>query len=148
MQRAIEDSLLTASPLARRVYANDRWSAVAVQRFVNKVMAATIATVRPDGKPHAAVVLTACLDGDVYFTAAVGSLLLGNLRRRAAISMTITAPEHDLTIHGEAEALGRASDLPELVHALHRLSRRGQFLPRDWEGFLYVVRIDRIFLSS
>jgi Pyridoxamine 5'-phosphate oxidase len=111
-------------------------------------MAATIATLRSDGKPHAAVVLSACLNGDLYFTAAVGSLLLGNLRRRSAISMTITAPEHDLTIHGEAESLGKASDLPELVEALHRLSRRGQFLPRDWDGFLYAVRIDRIFLSS
>ncbi len=62
--------------------------------------------------------------------------------------MTIAAPEHDLTIHGEAEAMGQAGDLPELVQALDRLSGRGRFLPRDWDGFLYVVRVDRIFLSS
>ncbi len=70
LQRTIDVSPRTASPLTRRIYANDRWSAAAVQRFVNKVMAATIATVRPDGRPHAAVVLCACVDGDLYFTVA------------------------------------------------------------------------------
>jgi len=147
LQRAIDVTLVAASPLARRVYANDRWSAVAVQRFINKVMAATVATVRDDGRPHAAVVLTACLDGTVYFTASSGSLLLRNLEREPAVSITVADREHDLTIHGHADRLGRASDLVELVRELHGLSRRGQFIPRDWDGYLYAVHIDRIFLS-
>jgi pyridoxine/pyridoxamine 5'-phosphate oxidase len=147
LQRAIDSSLATASPLARRIYANDRWSAPSVERFVNNVMGATVATVRADGRPHAAVVLTACLEGIVYFAVSVGSVLLRNLEREAAMAMTVADREHDLTIHGEAERLGKASDLPDLVKELNRLSRRGQFIPREWNGYLYAVRIERIFLS-
>jgi pyridoxine/pyridoxamine 5'-phosphate oxidase len=147
LQRVIDATLVAASPLARRIYANDRWSAAQVQRFINRVMAATVATVRRGGEPHAAVVLTACLDGTVYFTASDGSLLLRNLQQQPAASMTVTDRDHDLTIHGHVDRLGRASDLPELVNKLHGLSRRGQFIPRDWDGFLYAVHIDRIYLS-
>jgi pyridoxine/pyridoxamine 5'-phosphate oxidase len=147
LQWAIDHSLERGSSLAKRVYANDRWSASSVQQFINKVMAATVATVRSDGRPHAAVVLAACLDGTVHLTASVGSVLLRNLRHQPDVSMTIADRDHDVTIHGRAEALGKASDLPELVRDLHTLSRRGQFLPRDWDGYLYAVRIDAIFVS-
>lgn len=147
LQRVIESSLATASPLARRVFANERWSAASVQRFINRVMAATVATVRSDGRPHAAVVLAACRKGSVYFTATLGSVLLRNLERQPAVAITVTDRDHDLTLLGEAVRLGRASDLPELVRDLHALSRRGQFTPRDWDGYLYLVRIERIFLS-
>jgi hypothetical protein len=44
-------------------------------------MGATVATPRADGRPHAAVVLTACLEGTVHFAASVGSALLRNLER-------------------------------------------------------------------
>ncbi|MGH9138049.1 MAG: pyridoxamine 5'-phosphate oxidase family protein [Acidimicrobiales bacterium] len=147
LQRVIDVTLVSASPLARRVYANDRWSADGVQRFINRVMAATIATARGDGRPHAAVVLTACLDGIVYFTASDGSLLSRNLLQQPEISMTVVDRDHDLTIHGQAERLGKASELAGLVNELHGLSGRGQFIPRDWDGCLYAVHIDRIFLS-
>jgi pyridoxine/pyridoxamine 5'-phosphate oxidase len=148
LQEVIDRSLATASPLSRRVYANDRWTAVAVQRFVNRVMAATVATARHDGLPHAAVVLAACLDGTLHFTASLGSVLLRNLQRQPAVSMTIADRDHDLTVHGHGEALGKASDLAALVAELHALSRRGQFLPRDWDGYIYAVGVDRIFLSK
>ncbi len=148
LQRAIDVSLANASPLARRIYANDRWSAAAVQAFVNRVMAATVATVRSDGRPHAAVTLTACLHGRVIFTATTGSLLLRNLERQPAISMTVTDRDHDLTIHGEAEGLGKAGELVDLLSELDALSRRGYFLPKGWNGRLYRARIDRIFLSA
>jgi pyridoxine/pyridoxamine 5'-phosphate oxidase len=147
LQHVIDVTLRSASPLARRVYANDQWSAATVQRFINRVMAATVATVRADGRPHAALVLTACLDGSVYFTASAGSLLLRNLERQSAVSMTVADRDHDLTIHGLVDKLGTASELPELVRALHALSRRGQFIPREWDGYLYAVHIDRIFIS-
>ena len=148
LQRVIDASLADASPLTRRVYANDQWSAAAVQAFVNRVMAATIATVRSNGTPHAAVVLSACLQGTVIFTATTGSVLLSNLKRQPAISMTVTDRDHDLTIHGEAERMGKAGELVDLVRELSGLSRRGYFLPRGWDGYLYRVRIDRIFLSA
>lgn len=148
LQRVIDVSLANASPLTRRVYANDRWSAAAAQAFINRVMAATIATVRSNGRPHAAVVLTACLRGTVIFTATSGSVLLRNLERQPAISMTVTDRDHDLTIHGAGECLGKAGDRTDLVMELGALSRRGHFLPSGWDGYLYQVRIDRIFLSA
>jgi pyridoxine/pyridoxamine 5'-phosphate oxidase len=147
LQRAIDLSLATASPLARRIYANERWSAARVRRFVNRVMAATVATVRDDGRPHAAVVLAACLEGTVYFAASQGSLLLRNVERHNAIAMTVADRAHDLAIQGEATRVGKASAVPDLVRDLHGLSRRGQFTPEGWEGYLYEVRIERLFLS-
>lgn len=140
-------SMASASPLAKRIYANDRWSPVAVERQINRVMAATVATVRPDGRPHASMVIAACLEGTVHLTASDGSVLLANLRRRPYISMTVADRDHDVTIHGRADPVGRASDLPELVRDLHALSPRGQFVPRDWDGYLYRVQIERIFIS-
>jgi pyridoxine/pyridoxamine 5'-phosphate oxidase len=147
LQRVLDSSLATASPLARRIYANPRWSAASVQRFVNRVMAATVATVRADGRPHASVVLVACREGSVYFTASRGSQLLRNLRHRPHVAMTVADRDHDLTLFGEAESLGLARDLPDLVRRLDHLSRRGRFIPQDWDGFLYQVDIERIFLS-
>jgi hypothetical protein len=87
------------------------------------------------------------MDGTVHLTASLGSVLLRNLRHQPAVSMTITDRDHDVTIHGHAVPLGKASDLPELVRDLHGLSRRGQFLPRHWDGYLYAVRVERIFVS-
>jgi hypothetical protein len=147
LQRVLDSSLATASPLARRIYANQRWSPASVQRFVNRVMAATVATVQADGRPHAAVVLVACGEGSIYFTASRGSRLLRNLRHRPQIAMTVTDRDHDLTLFGEAVSLGPAGDLPDLVRRLDQRSRRGQFIPQGWDGFLYEVHIDRIFLS-
>ena len=147
LQRAIDVSLATASPLTRRIYANERWSAARVQRFVNRVMGATVATVRADGRAHAAVVLAACREGTVYFAASRGSLLLRNLERHTAIAMTVADRNHDLIIQGEAERVGKASAVPNLLRDLRGLSRRGQFTPEGWDGYLYSVRIERIFLS-
>jgi pyridoxine/pyridoxamine 5'-phosphate oxidase len=148
LQRVIDGSLTSASPLAKRVYDNEAWSAERLQRFVNRVMAATVATVRADGRPHTAVVLTACLDGTVHFAATDGSTLLRNLERRPDVAMTVVDQYHDVTVHGTAHRLGRASELPDLVRSLHQLSRRGQFTPRGWEGSLWAVDPARIFLSS
>jgi pyridoxine/pyridoxamine 5'-phosphate oxidase len=148
LQRVIESSMATASPLARRIYSNHRWSAVSAQRFINKVMAATVATVRQDGRPHATVVLTACLGGTVHFAVSRGSVLLHTIEHRPAVAMTIIDRDHDVTLFGESVRLGTAGDLPDLVSELHALSRRGQFTPRDWNGFLYAVTLERIFLSA
>ena len=147
LQRVVDDTLRTASPLARRVYDNGAWSAGALQRFINRVMAATVATVREDGRPHASVVLVACLDGTVFFAVSGGSMLGRNLDRRATLALTVIDQHHDVTIHGTASRVGRATDAAPLVQRLHDLSRRGRFTPRNWDGDLWAVRPERIFLS-
>jgi hypothetical protein len=39
-----------------------------VERFLNSVRNLSVSTVTDDGEPHAAVVIAACLDGDIHFT--------------------------------------------------------------------------------
>ncbi len=147
LDAVIGHSLGHASQLSRRVYANGAWSAAMVCRFINRVMGATVATVRADGRPHAAMTLCACLDGEMYVTVSDGSLLLRNLLRQADVAITVTDREHDVTILGRLEVKGRASALPTLMADLHALTRRGQFTPPGWDGWMYSVRMEKIFIS-
>jgi pyridoxine/pyridoxamine 5'-phosphate oxidase len=147
LQEALEASLTHASPLTRSIFARNRLSALAVQRIINEVMGGTVATVSPEGSPHAAIVLVACLDGTILFTVSLHSRLLGDLHRNSTVALSVLAANHDLIVQGRAEKLGRAGDLPELVLDLHRLSRKGRFTPHGWPGYLYAISIDKIFAS-
>ncbi|HMC52303.1 MAG TPA: pyridoxamine 5'-phosphate oxidase family protein [Acidimicrobiales bacterium] len=147
LQRALDASLAGASPLSKRLFSRRGMDAGEVQKFVNRVMGATIATIGPDGRPHAALVLAACDDGTFIFTASPGSALLRNLRRLPDIALTVTAAEHDVTVRGSAEHLGQAAALDELLERLHSLSKRGRFTPPGWEGELYAVAVEKIFAS-
>ena len=91
--------------------------------------------------------LAACDDGALIFTASPGSALLRNLKRSPAVALTVTAPEHDVTVRGQAERLGPAGELDELLERLHSLSKRGRFTPPEWVGELYAVKIEKIFAS-
>lgn len=147
LQAAMDASLASASPLTRSLFARSRLRASGVQRLVNAVMSATVATVKSDGAPHAVLVLAACLDGTVIFTASPNTVLLGNLRRSPAVAITVASPDHDVVINGTAEVLGRARDLPALLDRLRRLSPKGRFTPEDWPGYLCSVKVDKIFVN-
>ena len=147
LQAAIDSSLQHANPLARRIYANHAWTASMVRRFVNGVMAATVATVRPDGRPHAAVTICGCLDGAFHFTVSDGSVLLRNLERQPAVAITVTDREHDLTAMGDAARAGRVGELPDLVRRLSAAVTRGQFVPEGWDGWIYTLPPAKVFLS-
>ena len=146
LQRALDKSREVASPLTSALFAA-RLRAAGVQAFINVVMAATVATVTPDGEPHATVVLAACHDGTIIFTASPRSRLLANLRRNPAVALTVTNPEHDVIVRGRATLAGKALDLPDLMDRLHRLSKKGRFTPEGWPGYLYAVAIEKIFVS-
>jgi pyridoxine/pyridoxamine 5'-phosphate oxidase len=147
LQQALDASLETASPLTRSIFARNRLTALAVQRIINDVMGGTVATVSPDGCPHAAIVLVACHDGTIVFTVSQRSRLLGDLKRSSRVALSVIAANHDVTVQGQAERLGKVGDLPELMRDLHRLSRKGRFTPHGWPGYLYAVAIDKIFAS-
>ncbi len=147
LDAVIGSSLSDASSLSRRVYANSAWSAAMVCRFINRVMGATVATVRADGRPHAAMTLCACLDGTIYVTVSEGSLLRRNLIRRPDVAITVTDREHDITVFGRLHLEGRAAELPALMAALHALTRRGQFTPPGWNGWIHSVQMEKIFIS-
>lgn len=118
-----------------------------MQRFINTVMAATVATVTADSQPHAAVALVACHSGTIIFTASPRSVLLANLRRNPIVALTVTNPEHDVIVRGRADVLGKAADLPLLIGQLRRLSKKGRFIPEGWHGYLYAVDVKTIFVN-
>jgi nitroimidazol reductase NimA-like FMN-containing flavoprotein (pyridoxamine 5'-phosphate oxidase superfamily) len=147
LQRALDESLETASDLTASLFSDGRLGAAGVQAFINAVMAATVATVTREGQPHATVVLAACHDGTVIFTTSPHSLLLANLRRNPSVALTVTNPEHDVIVRGRARLLGKAPDLPDVMDRLHRLSKKGRFTPEKWPGYLYSIAIEKVFLS-
>jgi hypothetical protein len=147
LEEALKASLVTASPLTRSLFSRSRLTALAVQRIINGVMGGTVATVSADSSPHAAIVGLACHDGNVIFTASPRSRLLADLRRDSRVALTVIAPHHDVIVQGRGECLGKATDLPELMGQLHRLSRKGRFTPHSWPGYLYSIAIEKIFAS-
>jgi hypothetical protein len=147
LQLELDASLATASALTRSLFSGSRLRAGGVQRLINTVMAATVATVTDDGQPHAAVALVACHNGTIIFTASPRSVLLANLRRNPLIALTVTNPEHDVIVRGRADLLGKAADLPTMIGQLHRLSRKGRFIPEAWPGYLYAVDVRKIFVN-
>jgi pyridoxine/pyridoxamine 5'-phosphate oxidase len=147
LQQALDTSLATASPLTSSVFSHSRLRASSVQRLINTVMGATVATVTADGQPHVAVVLVACHNGTIIFTASPHSVLLANLRRNPAVALTITNPDHDVIVRGQADLLGKAADLSALIGQLRKLSKKGRFTPEAWPGYLYAVKVGKIFVT-
>ncbi len=145
LQRALDTSLAGASPLTRQVF--KRATATLVERTVNRVMSATVATVGSDGKPHASVVAAGCVHGTIYLAVSAGSAVMGNLRRLPSVAVTVTSAEHDVVVRGEAVEMGKASDCEVLLAKLGAVSRRGRFMPPTWKGYLYRVLVERIFFN-
>ena len=145
LQRALETSLRVASPLTRTVFRQVK--AAVVERTINRMMCATVATAGRDGRPHAAVVAAGCVEGTIYLAVSAGSAVLGNLRRLPAVALTVTTGEHDVIVQGEAVEVGTASDAKALIAELGAVSRRGQFVPPTWNGYLYRVRPERVFFN-
>jgi hypothetical protein len=123
------------------------WTADAVQRFVNRVAAATVATVRPDGRPHAVLVVVACKDGVVHFTATPGSALLRDLERDERVALTVTDHVNGVMAQGRARRMGCGREVSGLIEELGVVLDRGRFTPEGWDGCVYAVEIDRLFAS-
>ncbi|HZU77897.1 MAG TPA: pyridoxamine 5'-phosphate oxidase family protein [Dehalococcoidia bacterium] len=152
LQAVVDRSLANASPLARALFGRSHFDATAIEAFVNRVGSATIATVRRDGRPHAAWTLACCAGGVIYFAAADGSVLLRTLRANDAVALTVTEQDHGLMADGRARILGRRSELPELMPALDTASSRGRFVDKDWDGsewngWICAVDLERVFAS-
>ena len=112
LQRALDTSLVTASPLTRSLFSRGHLRAGGVQRFINTVMGATVATVTADGHPHASVVLVACHGGTIIFTASPRSLLLATLRRDPGVALTVTKPDHDVIVRARPTRWARPPTWP------------------------------------
>ena len=78
-----------------------------------------LGTVRPDGRPHAAAVGAAWVDGDLYFTSSPATRKARNLAVRDACTISVRLEDIDLVLEGEASRITHASTL-DRVAGLYR----------------------------
>jgi hypothetical protein len=88
-----------------------------------------LGTVRPDGRPHAAGIGAAWLDGDLYFTSGPETRKTRNLTANPACTITARLEGIDLVLEGEAT---RVTDRPTLERGA-ALFREGGW-PAEVEG--------------
>ena len=146
LQAVIDRSLAGASPLTRELF-DEHMDAPALRDFINEVASATVATVGPNGRPHAALTLVACSNsGDVYIAVNPRSALSRNLKGSPFVALTVDASEHGLMAQGEAELVGLAPNLrATILPELDALMARGRWVPSDWDGAVYRLALERIF---
>src|SRR5437879_10848712 len=110
LQRVIDRSLGSASPCSRSLFEEATLDAAGVQHLVNEVGTAVVATARPDGRPHAAAVPVACLDGTIHLAVAPRSVLQRHLAvdTRVAVGLSPSVYERSLMAEGVARIVGRA----------------------------------------
>jgi Pyridoxamine 5'-phosphate oxidase len=78
-----------------------------------------LGTVRPDGRPHAAGIGVAELDGDLYFTSGPRTRKARNLAVNAACTVAVGLEGIDLVLEGRADRVAEAATL-ERAAALYR----------------------------
>jgi hypothetical protein len=147
LQEALDRSLRNASPFTRSLFEHDSFDAGEVERFVNSVRNLSISTVTDDGDPHAAVVIAACVDGDIYFTVSDKSRLQQNLVRSSRVAFTAADRSHTLMGRGDAVLAARSLEAPDLMARLAAASAGGSFTPAGWDGSICRIEIERIFAS-
>lgn len=147
LQEALDRSLADASPFTRSLFEPDTLDADGVERFVNSVRNLTVSTVTASGDPHAAVVIAACVDGEIHFTVSDRSVLQRNLSRGPRVAFTACDRTHTLMGRGDAVLAGRSLEDPDLIARLAAASDSGTFTPTGWDGSVYRVEIDRVFAS-
>lgn len=147
LQEALDRSLADASPFTRSLFEPDTLDADGVERFVNSVRNLTVSTVTASGDPHAAVVIAACVDGEIHFTVSDRSVLQRNLSRGPRVAFTACDRTHTLMGRGDAVLAGRSLEDPDLIARLAAASDSGTFTPTGWDGSVYRLEIDRVFAS-
>ena len=147
LQEILDRSIEHASAFTRELFGDSQWNAERVQEFVNACREATIATVSPKGEPHAALVIAACLDGDIHVTVSHHSTLSRHLEHSPHIAFTMTDGKHSAMGRGIAVLEAHSIHQPVLIERLAAVSRSGTFAPPGWDGLVYRIEIDRIFAS-
>jgi hypothetical protein len=78
-------------------------------------IAAFLGTVRPDGRPHAAGIGPAYLDGDIYITSSPEARKAKNLAANPACTLSLRLPTIDVAIEAEAVRVTDAETLEPLA---------------------------------
>lgn len=147
LQQVLDRSLERASRFTRSLFADERWDAERVASFVNNQRNLTIATVTPSGSPHAAVVIAACLDGNLHFTVNADSLLHRCIHASPVIAFSVCDTAHSVMGKGTAVHVGASLAEPELVHRLASATAVGVFTPPNWDGLIFCIALERLFAS-
>lgn len=147
LQAVLDRSLDRASKFTRSLFVDDQWDAERVAAFVNSTRNMTAATVSSTGAPHAAVVIAACLDGDIHFTAALMAALSRNLANSDQVAFTLTDGTHAVMGRGTAVVATTPGDDSHLVDRLAAMTKGGVFVPPGWDGHIYRIEIERIFAN-
>lgn len=145
MQEAIDRSMAGASETTRTMFGEGVWSADEVISFINSVRSATIATANDAGVPHAAVVIAASVDDEIYFTVTPESVMARNLAARSKMAFSVCYADRAIMGQGVAVLVGEAGELQDLMTALATTSRTDRFTPPGWEGLMYRIDLRRIF---
>jgi hypothetical protein len=146
LQAAIDQSHETASLFTRTLF-EETWDAQQVQQFINQVRNLTVASTLASGHPHAAVVISVCVDGEIYFTVSPRSALSRNLTRDNHIAFTVCDSTHAVMGRCHAIFVTAALDDPDLIRRLAAATPKGAFTPDGWDGHVYRIEIERIFAN-
>jgi hypothetical protein len=93
-----------------------------------------LGTVRPDGRPHAAMFGAAFYDGEVYFQTGPNTRKARNIAANPACTIAASLPGMDLVFEGEAR---RVVDTPTL-EAIAAIYREGGW-PVQVEGYAFTA---------
>lgn len=91
------------------------WSRALEQLEAGSVNSFWLATVSPDGRPHAAAVGALWVEGLLYFTSGPQTRKSRNLAHNPACVFAVTLPDLDLAIEGEAVRVTDEADLQRLA---------------------------------
>jgi pyridoxine/pyridoxamine 5'-phosphate oxidase len=98
------------------------WSRAVEQLEAGSAKSFWLATVRPDGRPHAAAVGALWVDGKLYFTSGPQTRKSRNLAHNPACVFSVTLPNLDLVIEGTA---ARVTDEDTLQRLAQRYAAQG-----------------------
>ena len=143
ISEAIRKSTLSASAFTRQLF-EEQWPKERVAEFINLQRNATVASTSSNGQPHAAVVIAACAQDEIYFTVHPESVLFRNITANNRIAMSVCDSAHAVMCQGQAIALGSARDLPDLIDLLASSSPSGVFTPKGWDGLLFRIDLRRL----
>lgn len=146
LQEVIDRSRHSASPFTSQLFGAAELTSTGVLDLIVRRRELTIAVVTAKGQPHAALVVAGTVDGEIYFSASTGSLLLKCLGDGAFVALTCSeANGSGIMMRGKATREGHYRELIDLRTSLDRLEPRGYFLADEWDGFLYHLRPTRVF---
>lgn len=147
LQQVLDVSFEQATTFTRSLFTEDRWDADRVASFINQQRNITICAVTPKGAPHAAVVIAACLDHEVYFTVHPQSLLSRCLSHDPRIAYSVCDVSNAVMGKGTSVKVTRSLDDPALLERLGAVTSVGAFTPAGWDGLICRIDIDRVFAS-